>query len=116
MGRGGGETTWQGQPAPALRSALADTVARRLRGWDSIRLARVGRLQQAEAGHPAGTPFVVIEADDAMNREIASNLLREHSATTDLAWEFGWTGRINEAGKRVSELTLYAHAAAAYAG
>ena len=79
----------------------------RLRGRTAIRIACVGCLAQCEAGHPAGTPYVVIQADNAMNREIARSLLRDCSSTTDLAWNFGWTARYLLNGERVTELTLY---------
>ena len=107
MARGSGEN---GHPA-AIRgsglNALQRTIAARLRNWDSIRITDSGLLTDGEAGYPAGSPYVVIQADNAMNREIARDLLREHSGTTDLAWGFGWTGRELDNGRRVTELTLY---------
>jgi hypothetical protein len=42
-----------------------------------------------------------------MNRDIARSLLRDCSGTTELAWDFGWTGRRLPNGERVTELTLY---------
>jgi hypothetical protein len=84
-----------------------DILVARLQGRTAIRVARTGRLAQCQAGHPAGTPYVVIQADNAMNRDIAHSLLRDCSSTTDLAWDFGWTARYLMSGERVTELTLY---------
>ena len=84
-----------------------DVVAARLQGRTAIRIARAGSLGEAQAGHPPGTPYLVIQAGDAMNRGIARNLLRDCSSTTDLAWDYGWTPRHLPNGERVTELPLY---------
>jgi hypothetical protein len=68
-------------------------VAAKIQGYTQLRVLKTGSLSTPEAGKPAGTPFVVIQADNAMNRDIAKELLRDHFGTTDLAWEYGWTMR-----------------------
>ena len=99
-------------PGGELLSELQLTIAERLEGWESIRIARGGRLTARAEGHPVGTPYVVIQADNAMNRDIARVLLQEYSGTSDLAWEHGWTGLALGDGQRVTELTLYPLASA----
>jgi hypothetical protein len=113
MGRGSGEIGPRASVRGAARNALEQTIAVRLRGWDSIRIARCGYLAKPAAGFPAGTSYVVIQADDATNREIARDLLCDCSGTTDLAWDFGWTGCYLEDDRRVTELTLYPAASSA---
>ncbi len=94
----------------ARLSSLADfedVLIARLQGRTAIRIARAGHLAQCKAGHPVGTPYVVIQADNAMNRDIARSLLHDCSSTTELAWDFGWTARHLPSGERVTELALY---------
>src|SRR5947209_2532637 len=104
MGRGSQSHTANQLTATRHESALERTVVERLRGWGSIRIASGGRLSVPEAGHPAGTPYLVIEADDATSRDIARTLLGDCCGTTELAWEYGWRGRFLDDGRRVTEL------------
>jgi hypothetical protein len=94
-------------PSPSDALAFELILIARLHGRTAIRIARAGYLAERQAGHPAGTPYVVIQADNAMNRDIARSLLHDCSSTTDLAWNFGWTARYLLNGERVTELTLY---------
>ena len=93
---------------PVTEQSLKQLVTDRLQGRQAIRVARGGRLAESEAGFPAGTPYVVIQVDNAANRDIARTLLRDFSGTSDLAWTFGWRAREGQHGRRVTELTLYA--------
>lgn len=82
-------------------------MTQHIQGWPSIRIAGSGQLTEPEAGHEPGSSYVVIQVDNAMNRDIARKLLRDCTGTTDLAWDFGWAGRYLDDGERVTELTLY---------
>jgi hypothetical protein len=91
MRRGSGDIDPRAFGRGGARSTLEHTIAARLRGWDSIRIARCGHLVEPAAGFPGETSYVVIQADDATNRDIARDLLRDCSGITDLAWDVGWT-------------------------
>jgi hypothetical protein len=95
------------KPSPSDALAFERILTVRLQGRTAIRISCAGCLAEHQADHPPGTPYVVIQADNAMNRDIARSLLRDCSSTTELAWDFGWTGRHLPNGGRVTELTLY---------
>lgn len=109
MGRGSGEHR-DDVASPSAPSSLDREVTARIKGYSQLRVVKSGTLSAPAAGQPPGTAYVVIQADNAMNRDIAKDLLREHCGTTDLAWEYGWTmrPRPGRGSGHFSELTLYA--------
>ncbi|MEA2361986.1 MAG: hypothetical protein QOD71_1131 [Thermoleophilaceae bacterium] len=82
-------------------------VARRLKPYLGLEVVAHGILDSAEAGHPAGTAYVIISAESALDRDKARKMLESLSGLTDLAWDYGWVGRAQPGGRQVTELKLF---------
>jgi hypothetical protein len=72
-----------------------------------LRVSSFGELEEPELGQPTGMPYVVIEAETAMDREIARQVLGDRSGLNALVWDYGWTPRRRSDGRRVTELKIF---------
>jgi hypothetical protein len=107
MGRGTGHTA--AASSELRREALFAATVRRILGstGDSLQITARGKLGHAAQGQMPGTPYVVITARTAADRDRARQLLASRLGTTDLAWVHGWIPRRLPDGRRVTDLTLY---------
>lgn len=74
---------------------------------DGLQISSSGVLAHPADGQPARTPYAVITARTAMDRDRARAILASRLGTTDLAWAHGWIPRRLADGRLVSDLTLY---------
>jgi hypothetical protein len=88
---------------------LASVVGDRLRGADGLRVTGSGTLAQAN-GHPAGTPWVEIEADSVLDCDVAEFRLSRLDVLTPARWEQGWSLAENPRRELCFRLQLFASA------
>jgi hypothetical protein len=107
MGRGTGHTA--AASSDLRRQAPFAATIRRMLGstGDGLQITASGTLGHAAQGQMPGTPYVVITARTAADRDHAGQLLASRLGTTDLAWAHGWIPRRLADGRRVTDLTLY---------
>jgi hypothetical protein len=84
-----------------------NSVATLLRPYLGLHVVAEGILDMPEAGHEAGTPYLVISAESALDRAKAQRMLESVSGLPRLAWEYGWVGRVLPGGRQVTELKLF---------
>jgi hypothetical protein len=90
-----------------LVTDLYAQIVERLMPGLGLRVSSFGELEEPELGQPTGKPYVVIEAETAMDREIARQVLGDTSGVNALVWDHGWTPRRRSDGRRVTELKLF---------
>jgi hypothetical protein len=108
MGRASGRhsSTFQGRTRNQEAHPVS-WVSARLQPYIGLDVSDHGYLDEPYGGHDAGTPYVVITADCAMDREKARAMLEDFSGLPELAWECGWRGRVLPSGKQHTELRLF---------
>ena len=114
MGRGAGHTaghTAGVAVADTLRQRHpVDAIRQRLRPFVGLGVGGYGVLDASAEGHPAGTPYVDIQADSALERVLARRAVEGLAGVTELAWEHGWRPCRLANGERGSELRIYPRA------
>lgn len=85
----------------------AAVVARRIGHLVGAWVAGHGALKEPYGGHPPGTPYVVIRADCALERELARQHVETIGGVPELAWEHGWAPVRLASGELVTELRVF---------
>ena len=83
------------------------SVRRLVRSLVGVGIADEGVLTEPYGGHPAGTRYMVLQADCGLERELARRALATLAGLPELAWEHGWRGRRLATGELVTELRIF---------
>lgn len=95
------------RPNLACIGALGAGVARRVGHRRGLDVVEDGRLAHPDMGHPAGTYYVVIEAQTLLDCDHAEAALGDISRVPDLAWERGWQQAEAPSGRWTLRLRIF---------
>ena len=84
-----------------------ELIRRQLRPFVGLAVGEYGVLDAPDAGYPAGTPYVDIQADCDLERLLARRALEGVAGVSELAWEHGWRPCRLPNGDRATELRIY---------
>lgn len=107
MGRAAGRHHATSGPCRRDPDAATASVKQLVRTLVGVCIADEGWLTSTYGGHPAGTRYMVLQADCALERELARRALTSLAGLPELAWEHGWRGRRLASGELVTELRIF---------
>jgi hypothetical protein len=105
MGRGISDQA--GEAGVSTRQNALAVARRRIKPFVGLDVVEEGVLEAPYGGHPAGTRYLTISADCALERDIARRELEEISGLPALAWDHGWTGRRLPSGVFITLLRIF---------